>query len=329
MVVVWSVLTGLCLVQVVRRLVALRRPRSGSGVVESLALRAGLPMPTSSGTRGAALQERVLGRLLRRDLAAACGGLVAAVLVLAVVLVARAVEGVDELRPPPEAAWVPLLVAVASLLAGRALASVLVAAHQAFQPPVLGASRVARARSPRLVDYVPRLELGVVRLLVGLTVAAAAVTALAASQGRVPWTAVREPAVASVVLVAVLVALDVVSRRVLAQQQPAGDALELAWDDVLRGQLLRDLATLPLALGLVAFLQGWAAASAAWGLEAGGVAVAVPVAGMALAVAALLVGLVRPAEERSRRRLWPDADALLVGEDVGGVGTSPAAGWPR
>ncbi|ROP45730.1 hypothetical protein [Pseudokineococcus lusitanus] len=330
MVVVWSVLTGLSLLQVVRRLVAVRRPPSGERVVEPLALRAGLPMPASSGARGAALQERVVERMLRRDLAAACGGLVVAVLVLAVVLVARA-TGVPDGSPvavPDGADWLPLLLAVALLLAGRATASALVAGHQALQQPVLGAPRVARVRSPHLADYVPHPETGAVRLVVGLSAAAAAGLAVAASVGRVAWSVVVAPAAAAAVLVVALVALELVCRRVLAQQQPAGSALELAWDDVLRGQLLRDLVSLPLLLALVTCLQTWPTAATAWGLGGSAPVTWLPLLVMGLAVAVLVSALVRPAERRSRERLWPDTEALLVGEDVHGIrpGTGMAAG---
>ena len=330
MVVVWSVLTCLSLVQVVRRLGAVRRPAAGSRVVEDLALRAGLPMPASSGARGAALQERVVGRLLRRDLAAATGGAVVAVVVLAVVLVARAtgVPGGSPVVVPDGADWLPLLLAVALLLAGRATASALVAGHQALQPPVLGAPRVARVRSPHLADYVPSPETGAVRLLVGLSVAAAVGVSVAASTGRVAWSVVVAPVAAAAVLVVALVVLRLVCRRVLAQQQPAGSALELAWDDVLRGQLLRDLVSLPLLLALVTCLQSWPTAATAWGLGGDELVTWLSLLIMGLAVAVLVSALVRPAERRSRERLWPDTEALLAGEDVQGLrpGTGAAAG---
>lgn len=330
MVVVWSGLTGLCLLQVVRRLVAVRRPPSGARLVEALALRAGLPMPASSGARGAALQERVAGRVLRRDLAAATGGAVVAVAVLVVVLVARA-TGVPDGSPvavPEGADWLPLLLALALLLAGRATASALVAGHQALQPPVLGAPRVARVRSPHLADYVPHRETGAVRLLVALSGAAALGLAVAGAAGRVPWSVVVAPAAAAVVLVVALVALQVVCRRVLAQQQPAGSALELAWDDVLRGQLLRDLVSLPLLLALVTCLQAVPTVASAWGLDDGALATWLVLLVMGLAVAVLVSALARPAERRSRERLWPDTEALLAGEDVHGVrpGAGAAAG---
>ena len=313
MLVVWSVLTAVLLLVTVRTAVVFRRSSWRRARVEAVALRAALPV--DPGLVPAPLRARVGDRISRRTLAERTGVLVGAAVVLALLLAGSDADrrGVVVETGPDGAFGVVLssltLLAPLVLVAGRVLAVCLVAGRDALAPPASSGPRLVRTSPPRREDYVPRLETVVVRALVlapaGVLVVAAVVRLLS---GRSLVDLVL-PAALVAVSVLVRTGVEVLCRRLLAQPRPAASPLELARDDVLRAQLLREMAQLPLLLAAAAvvvvaleLLEPAGGADARAAVLALAVSCAVVVAGLL----GLVVSLVARSPERYvRARLWP------------------------
>ncbi len=143
----------------------------------------------------------------------------------------------------------------ALLLAMMALGGAVAAVRQ-FAPAPGDAVRVARAQTPRLGDYVhpawvwAAIGLTAVALLGSLTAA----LGIGADAAPHPGPAIPLAAVVGLSAVSTLALLVValLSRTLLARPQPAGNEVELRWDDALRGTALHSLWLCPLALGLAA-----------------------------------------------------------------------------
>lgn len=235
---------------------------------------------------------------------------------------------------------VPLL-----LGAGFLGAAVGTAAHTLLlaRRPATAGPRVARPRDVSLADYVSPLERWSTVVAVSLAPVLAAVALLVP---RVPGAS--EPDLGLVLTAAVLPPLAlaaalVVCRLVLALPQPATSSLELAWDDALRSQSLRDVLTVPLYAGLMGTVL--LAAHTAMSLPDRLASLAVPVVvlgAMLLLGLLLVVTLASRPWRHARRRLWPDstpaphaagADGVLpAGARATGTpatGASPAGGTDR
>lgn len=108
-------------------------------------------------------------------------------------------------------------------------------------------ARVARANSPRLSDYVPRAEIWIAVLaFIGITTAVIIYFAF----GRANVSDVLLPfAWGGLTYAGLSIGLAVIGLttvpRILRTPQPAGSAIELAWDDALRADTLRDLVRRP------------------------------------------------------------------------------------
>ncbi|MEJ5915412.1 hypothetical protein [Pseudokineococcus sp. 1T1Z-3] len=324
MVALWLYVVSTVVVAVVlvQQLVVTRVPARRQHRLERLARRAALPAAPASagGDLPDDLVERLRARVVARDLAGLAGGL--AGLVLTTVLLALGPElgrRGAELEVGAAGGGFALDVSmlpvagVLLVLLGQQVGVLLVAGRQALARPDGGGPRVARATAPVLADYVPRLETTLVRLVSLVPLLAALVVGAA-------WLALPagprsgEGAVLAVAALAALlqVGVELLCRRVLDQPQPARSAVELAWDDVLRARLLRDLVPVPLLLG--AFAGGLLAVAAlppvvaALGLSDGRAVAAVAFGVMLLVLAVALVLLVsvvsRSAEQHVRRRLW-------------------------
>jgi hypothetical protein len=115
--------------------------------------------------------------------------------------------------------------------------------------------RIARLSSPTLRDYVQPLEYG---SAIAATVVAVLVTVVALPLGFVFGGLAGSdsvlPIVVTICALLSLMAALLVSRSILGRGQRAGSVLELAWDDAIRATALRDLVSVPLALGFAGSL---------------------------------------------------------------------------
>lgn len=312
MLVLWSVLTAVLLLVTAYTAVVSRRPAWRRSHADVVALRATLPADPE--LVPAPLLERVGARVARRLLAERVGALCGAVVVLALLLAGSAEtrRGVTVEGSADGAFSVVVssltLVALLALIGGRVLAVALVAGREALAPPASSGPRLARSSSPRREDYVPRLETVVVRALVLAPVVVLVVDAAVRLASGRQLADLGPLAVLVALSVLVWAAVEALVQRLLGQRRPASSALELAWDDVLRAQLLREASQLPLlvasAAGFVVVLQvlspvGADAVASVLGL-------AVTVAVLVAALVGVLVSLVARSPERYvRARLWP------------------------
>lgn len=189
----------------------------------------------------AATESVVAARLGLRN---RVGGLVAAVGAWVTIGVLAPASTADELGYGP-------LFVVMGYFVGHAIGYGAVAWYETRQPVPAG-PRLARASSPTHDDYVTRLERWGAWGAAGVaTTIALAVTVTDRSGvldlGPVPWGLVV--ATATLPWLAVL-ADEYLARRLLDRRQVAASQLELAWDDALRAQTLRDMVTVPIVAGL-------------------------------------------------------------------------------
>ncbi|WP_298455634.1 hypothetical protein [uncultured Cellulomonas sp.] len=202
------------------------------------------------------------------------------------------------------------LVALCVAAGGHALGQGAAAWRETTRVPGDGA-RIARASTPAHSDYVARHERWGGWVLAGVSLAVAVAIGAAPRAGLdvgpLPWVLV---VAAAVVPAAVMAAYELAAARLLDRPQVAMTPLELAWDDALRSNTLRDMLGAVLALGIglpLALLAvvgdglegGWPA-NPAVGLVAG--AVLVLVCGGLLTT---LVSLALEPQRHFRTRLWP------------------------
>jgi len=112
-----------------------------------------------------------------------------------------------------------------------------------------------------------------------------------------------------------LVLSEWASRRILDRPQPAGSPSELAWDDALRAQSLREIVTAPLSLGSWGSLAVlFTLVDAADSAEVGGVATFwVGAVGLVIVLIALFaaagISIATKPQQHYLRRLWPEVAA--------------------
>lgn len=114
--------------------------------------------------------------------------------------------------------------------------------------------RVAHSSAPQLGDYISPGVVRMTRALAGMSALAALVSGLlpvwrdsgfGVDQSGPVWAGLA-------VLVVGWVFSEVVSRRIVASPQPEGDPLDLAWNDALRSEQVRDAFSIPTSLSIVA-----------------------------------------------------------------------------
>ncbi|RUR01900.1 hypothetical protein [Labedella endophytica] len=110
--------------------------------------------------------------------------------------------------------------------------------------------RIARLSSPTIHDYLIPIEY---RGAIGAVVLGVVVTIATLPLGFTWDQAILPIAVAAAAVVALVAAL-LLARSILDRGQRAGSVLELAWDDAIRAIALRDLMSVPLALGFASAL---------------------------------------------------------------------------
>jgi hypothetical protein len=169
------------------------------------------------------------------------------------------------------------------------------------------AVRFARLRAVTIGDYRAPLERWMPRIIVLLALAAFAVRVI-----LTPGTFGISAAflyLYAVLMVISLAFCEIASRLLLRRGQPAGSALELAWDDALRSRALTSIAVAPFYLGLyfsvaaIALYPSSGSAAAALGVQ-------IEALVTLLCAALLLVTSIRTlgtnARQRFLRRLWPE-----------------------
>ncbi len=268
-------------------------PAGGRSLLRGTARRADLALPVHH-------REQVVRRLQERTTAATAGLLLGFWVAVAVL-------------PPDPAPGDDLAVPVAFPLpmgagfVGMALAAAAYAVVTARRTPTSDAPRVARTRDVGVGDYVNGIERWgtavtcVVPAAIGLLLAVlmADPTATSVDPLRLGLLALVPPALLVLSLAAAGVVLD--ARRTVSSPE------ELAWDDALRSQALRDIVSMPMYAGLIATL--WLGLEVARAIPDERLAIGAAGLWVLVALGTMLVLLVvvlasRPARH-FRLRLWP------------------------
>lgn len=114
--------------------------------------------------------------------------------------------------------------------------------------------RVAHSSAPQVTDYISPGVVRTTRALVGLNALAALVSGLlpvwrgsgfGVDESGPVWFGLA-------VLLAGWLFAELVGRRIVASPQPEGDPLDLAWNDALRSEQVRDAFSVPASLSIVA-----------------------------------------------------------------------------
>ncbi|MCX7522609.1 hypothetical protein OSC27_10015 [Microbacterium sp. STN6] len=189
---------------------------------------------------------RVMRRLVLRDRALLIGGL------SATTFAAAAYPAVQH-EPGRTWPWIGLY-ALVSASVGGAIGLTL---SRAFRiGPATDSPRYARAHVPSLSDYVTPGLLWAVRALPAAAILGWAALLVAATLGGHPHAAqpLFDPTLLLVLIAAPLSLLGsaAAQRSILRRGQQASSPLELAWDDALRAESLRDVLSGPFVLGFLA-----------------------------------------------------------------------------
>jgi hypothetical protein len=263
----------------------LRRPGRQRALLDTFARTADLSPDAVTG-------PRVSAQLLRRERVAAVG---AALLFTVGLLVAVLID--DQLSNHPRQSGLPLLFFAPAFLglAARPLILTGLLAYDALTRRAGPGPRVARIVAPSITDYVRRAELWAARLAAGVVLPVSALIVGLAQTHRS-----NEPFLSSGGLIAtgaiglILLALvELAARRIVGLAQPAATAAELAWDDAIRAQQLRELYLVLAMFSLyIAFFTA-TVLDTSWIAAYGG-----------LVVLLALASIGKPSAYY-RRRLWP------------------------
>ena len=273
------------------------KPANRARELDKYARRLGVAVPDDGA-------DRIIGRLIRRERALLAGGLTG--IVLAVIAAFLLPGGFD-------AGYVPVLV-FAGLGVGSAIGAALASSTSALS--TLVGPRVARPTTPVYADYVPPLERWSGRLLPALALLAVLAAWVAFSVGVLGdarlttsyiWTSAG--AWLAYAAAAGLLVSALLSRRILDRGQPSASVTELAWNDGLRSQALRDLHAVPVTLGFVSLLStffdiGFQFDYAGGVATAVAVGVGIPAVLLAGGFTLLLVDIASRPQQYYWRRLW-------------------------
>lgn len=193
------------------------------------------------------------------------------------------------------------------------------------------APRVARLDSVSLVDYVHPLERNGARLVVALSTAVTLVAlglALTGGLTEAGAATVAAPVLLGIAAVASLLVFEIGSRRILSLGRPASSSDELAWDDALRAQSMRDMLLGPVYTGgytlliLSMSLREVTSDTTSWWIGLASTLLSVVVA-LGVAAALILLPAKRP-QQHFLRRLWPEVAA--AGEQLAEARQYPVGG---
>lgn len=216
--------------------------------VNKLTNRARLPLPDH-------LRQPVLDRVRTQERATLAGGLGGLVLGAAAAALIAAWTGATNLGPVLVMFGTGVGLALGRFVGVRTSATTLAP----------DAPRVARSRSTEVADYTSGAERLAVRLVpVAVLVALAATWVLWAFAPGAPGVVVPALAtVGAVLVVGAAMLLAGARSRVVEHPQQAHNDLELAWDDALRAEAIRDLQDTTVSTGLLASL-GLLAMAGTW-----------------------------------------------------------------
>jgi MFS family permease len=275
------------------------KPVNRARELDKYARRLGVAVPSDGA-------DRLVARLIRRERALMIGGLTGIALAT---LIAWVLPGGFD------AAYVPVLI-FAGLGVGSASGAALASARSALQP--LTGQRIARPTTPIYADYVPPLERWSGRILPGLALGAVLAAWIAFSIGvlgdaRLSTAYIWGSAGAWLAYAAVagLLVSALLSRRILDRGQPSASATELAWNDGLRAQALRDLQAVPVTLGFVSLLSTFFDIGSLSDYAGGGATAALVGLGLlavltAAGVVLLIVNISSKPQQHYWRRLWSE-----------------------
>ena len=196
----------------------------------------------------------VTQRLVARERVGAVGTLVIESIVAPIYAV-WAVHALNSHKPP---AFTPLFLVIpwAAVVFGQIAARAGLMVYEVARRRRVVGPRVARAQAPGLTDYVRPLELWITRLVVLALAPATTVLLIVTMRGTRDGHFISAPLMVAGVLfaLAILTAVELAARRLLALGQPASSMVELAWDDALRSRQLRELYLSAAGVGLLVAL---------------------------------------------------------------------------
>lgn len=181
--------------------------------------------------------------------------------------------------------------------------------------------RVARGTTPRLIDYVPRIE------LVGVALALIAATAIFMLSRFLVWAGVLHSdeldtpsalfgsmtAMVTYLAVAAALLACVMTPIVLRAPQRAGSKQELAWDDAVRAITLRSMVGLPIMLSFQSLYYNLfeLTLGANWHPDVFGIITPFVFTGIATVAAILvIIDKRRSPAVHFQQRLWRDAELV-------------------
>ncbi|WP_395639088.1 hypothetical protein [Pseudolysinimonas sp.] len=259
---------------------------------------------------------RVTAQLTRRALAGLVGYTSGLLVSVGTLLAVGRPTGTDTMW-----SWV----VTGSVFTGMGIGASLATLTQRLPQPG-AAVRVARSRELVVEDYLTRYEVAFARLVGPVALALVALAWIATSGG--PRTEVLLPTATAAALgtLATQLMFELGSRLVLRRPIRGESPHDLAWDDALRADSLRQLLLAPYILGVVG--TGWALFSLMTVLPTtvGLVVVnlAMPLV-VASGIAVLVVVLVRQPERHYLRRLWPDLHAEMLDRERAIASSASAA----
>lgn len=270
---------------------------SRSRSVTRLGTVVGLEVPDS-------LRAQLAARNAARTRAASIGALIGTAAVIAAVL-----AGIIPTSTGPEGAG-DLWMLIGGGLVGMATGATIAALRT--KPVLPEGERFARSGAVTLEDYLAPVELLGARVASALSVAALVIAVILLANGSIaPSPALVVGAIVIALGLAGLVMFEIVARRILTRALPVGSPAELAWNDALRARSMRDVASVPLCLGVWGTLaiSLAIAATAAFSVVASVGAIVVFVA----ICAAAAVSIATRPQQHFLRRLWPDVAAHRAG----------------
>jgi uncharacterized membrane protein (DUF485 family) len=291
----WILCVGVGYLALYAVLLFVARPRSAAGRLDKVAGSVGLPVsaeiePTVRSTENLQIRVAFISIVI---------GLIAATLGMFVGHTGSVVQMF----------WIDFTISIAAASLGSAIATLV---HEDSRQRVQ--VRLARLRAVSIVDYRAPLEQWLPRIAVAVAVVGFIVRIAVdpgGASGVPPFLYVY-----AVLMVATLVICEIAGRVLVRRGQPAGSAIELAWDDALRSRALSAIAVSPFFLGAyfgfvtLAFYPPTHSAGSAPGSI---VEISLDLAAAILLLAWGVIAMATKPQQRYLRRLWPE----LAGSSVG------------